>query len=49
MMAMLYVIAAYWPFLLITLLIGAAVGWWYQDPRAVDDLTAWLEREPDES
>lgn len=45
---MLFVIAAYWPFLLVMLVIGAAIGWWYQDPRAVDDLTAWLEREPDE-
>ena len=45
---MLYLIAAYWPFLLIMLLIGVAVGWWYQDQRAVDDLTAWLERESDE-
>lgn len=46
---MLYVITAYWPFLLVMAFIGAAVGWWFQDARAVDDLTAWLEREPDES
>ena len=46
---MLYVIEAYWPFLLVMALIGACIGWWYQDARAVDDLTAWLEREPDDS
>ena len=46
---MLYVIAAYWPFLLVALTLGALVGWWYQDPRSADDLTAWLERGPDES
>jgi hypothetical protein len=45
---MLYVIATYWPFMLLMLVIGAAVGWWYQDPRSVDDLTAWLERGPDD-
>ena len=45
---MLYVIATYWPFMLLMLLTGVAVGWWYQDPRSVDDLTAWLERGPDE-
>ncbi len=45
---MLYVIAAYWPFMLVTLLVGAAVGWWYQDPRNADVVTAWLERGPDE-
>ena len=32
-MSMLYVIGAYWPFLILML---------------VDDLTAWLERGPDE-
>jgi hypothetical protein len=46
---MFYLIAAYWPFLLVTLVIGAAVGWWNQDTHSVDDLTAWLERGPDES
>jgi len=45
---MLYVIAAYWPFLLAALLIGVAAGWWYQDPRSGEDVTAWLEREVDE-
>jgi hypothetical protein len=45
---MLYVLASYWPFLLIALVIGMAVGWWYQDPRSADDVTAWLEREADE-
>jgi hypothetical protein len=24
--------------------LGVIVGWWNQDPRSVDDLTAWLER-----
>lgn len=45
---MLYVIAAYWPFMLVAGLIGVAIGWWYQDPRSVDDVTAWLERSADE-
>ena len=45
---MLYVIAIYWPFLLATLLIGGFIGWWYQDPLSADDVTAWLERGPDE-
>ncbi|WP_421723442.1 hypothetical protein [Bauldia sp.] len=40
---MLYLISAYWPFLLAALIVGLAVGWWYQDPRNVDDMTAWLE------
>jgi hypothetical protein len=44
---MFYVIATYWPFLLVALLIGGLVGWWYQDPRGADDATAWLERGPD--
>lgn len=44
---MLYVIGAYWPFILIAVLVGLCVGWWYQDPRSADDATAWLERGPD--
>ena len=45
---MFYVLATYWPFMLLMLAIGVAVGWWYQDPRSVDDLTACLERGPDD-
>lgn len=45
---MLYVIIAYWPYLASVLLLGVAVGWWYQDPRSADDETAWLERGFDE-
>lgn len=45
---MLYLIAAYWPFVLAALILGIVVGWWYQDPRSADDMTAWLERGPDE-
>jgi hypothetical protein len=45
---MLYLLQAYWPFLLVAIGLGAAVGWWYQDPRSADDVTAWLEREADE-
>lgn len=41
---MLYLIDAYWPFLLVAVLAGVAVGWWYQDPRSGDELEAWLER-----
>ena len=43
---MLYLIGAYWPFVLLALVFGIAVGWWYWQPRSVDDATAWLEREP---
>lgn len=45
---MFYLIAAYWPFVLAALVTGVAVGWWYRDPGSVDDMTAWLERGPDE-
>lgn len=45
---MLYLIAAYWPFVVIAILTGIGIGWWYRDPRGVDDETAWLERGPDE-
>jgi hypothetical protein len=39
----LFLITAYWPFLLAALVCGLAVGWWNEDPRSADDLTAWLE------
>lgn len=45
---MLYVALAYWPFLIVALLLGVLVGWWYQDPRSADDVTAWLQTEPDD-
>lgn len=45
---MLYVLTAYWPFLVATLVLGVLVGWWFQDPRSADDATAWLERGPDD-
>ncbi len=45
---MLYLIGAYWPFLVAALLVGLAFGWWYRDPRAGDEVAAWLERGPDE-
>jgi hypothetical protein len=40
---MLYVLANYWLFLLPALVLGILVGWWFQSPRSVDDVTAWLE------
>ncbi len=40
---MIYLFFAYWPFMLGALLLGVAVGWWYQDPRSADDVDAWLE------
>lgn len=46
---MLLVIGAYWPYLIVVLLVGIAVGWWFQDPRSADDATTWLERGLDES
>jgi len=27
---------------------GIAAGWWYRDPRSGDEVSAWLERGPDE-
>jgi hypothetical protein len=45
---MVYLFEAYWPFILIALGVGVAVGWWFQDPRSADDATVWLERGPDE-
>jgi hypothetical protein len=45
---MIYVVVAYWPFLVVALALGAIVGWWYQDPRSADDETAWLEHGADE-
>lgn len=45
---MLYLIASYWPYLVAALALGVAFGWWYQDPRSADDVTAWLERGSDE-
>ena len=45
---MLLVLSNYWPYMIAVLLVGIAVGWWYQDPRSADDATAWLERGPDE-
>ena len=45
---MLYLILIYWPFILVALAFGAAIGWWYQDPRSADDETAWLEPGHDE-
>ena len=45
---MIYLIAEYWPFLIVALGLGVLVGWWNQDPRSADDVTAWLEREADE-
>jgi len=40
---MLYDLLMFWPFLAGALAVGIGVGWWYQDPRSADDLTAWLE------
>jgi len=45
---MLYDILMFWPFLLLALVVGLVVGWWYQDPRSADDMTAWLEPGPDD-
>jgi hypothetical protein len=42
-----YLIGAYWPFILLAVAIGAAAGWWYQHPRQVDEVTAWLEHGSD--
>jgi hypothetical protein len=45
---MAYLVGAYWPFLLVALAIGVALGWWNRDRRSVDDETAWLEDGSDE-
>jgi hypothetical protein len=45
---MLYLIGAYWPFLLLALAGGVVAGWWYCDPRSGDEVSAWLERGSDD-
>ena len=45
---MIDLVTTYWPFMASVLALGFAVGWWSEDPRSVDDLTAWLERGSDE-
>jgi hypothetical protein len=41
---MAYLLGIYWPFVLLALAVGVAVGWWNRDRRdVVDDVTAWLE------
>lgn len=40
---MIYLIVMYWPFVLVALLAGLAIGWWFQDPRSADDASVWLE------
>jgi hypothetical protein len=46
---MIFLFLTYWPFLILALLLGVVVGWWYQDPRSADDVDAWLEPGADES
>jgi hypothetical protein len=45
---MAYLIGTYWPFLLLSLALGIALGWWNRDRRSVDHMAAWLEDRPDE-
>jgi hypothetical protein len=45
---MLFLVQAYWPFMLVAAAFGIAAGWWYQDPRSGEYMAAWLERGPDE-
>ncbi len=47
-MTVLYLIISYWPYLVAALVAGVVFGWWYQDPRSADDVTAWLERGSEE-
>jgi hypothetical protein len=43
-----YLIDTYWPFLVLSLAIGVAVGWWNRDRGEIDDVAAWLEDGPGE-
>ncbi len=44
---MAYLLATYWPFILLALGLGIAAGWWNRDRSdVVDDVTAWLEDGP---
>jgi hypothetical protein len=44
---MAYLLATYWPFMVLALAFGVAAGWWNRDRRSVvDDVTAWLEDGP---
>ena len=45
---MIYVVGQYWLFLLLAAVAGIGVGWWFQSPRSVDQVTAWLERGTEE-
>jgi hypothetical protein len=45
---MTYLLGTYWPFILASLMIGVAIGWWNRDRRSDDDVAAWLEDGPDE-
>jgi hypothetical protein len=45
---MAYLLGTYWPFMVLALLIGIALGWWNRDRRGVDHVTAWLEDGPRE-
>ena len=45
---MLFLIIAYWPYVLTALILGIFVGWWYRESPSSDDAAAWLERGPDE-
>ena len=41
---MAYLLVTYWPYLLLALAFGVALGWWNRDRRgAVDHVAAWLE------
>lgn len=41
-------LSTYWPFVVASLMIGIAVGWWNRDRRSIDDVSAWLEDGSDE-
>ena len=46
---MAYLLATYWPFIVLALGLGIAAGWWNRDRSdVVDDVTAWLEDGPAE-
>jgi hypothetical protein len=45
---LLYLIATYWPYLVLVFLVGIAVGWWSEGARDPGDVSAWLESGQDE-
>ena len=44
MASALYLVAAYWPYLVVVFAVGMAIGWWAEARRDPADVSGWLER-----